>query len=179
MFISGDCRGSDRLDRRSLRARPPVRQQREQVEDADGAVAVEARILGIVEGVATMQQDRSAMPSPNGSNGRDASGRFVKGWKGGPGNPHARRVADIRSVLMSAVSDDDLRAIVSTLVEKAKAGDVMAAREVLDRLLGKAKVAVAVEPEPQRTPDEIRAAIRALVQAHPELMALAEASATP
>ena len=119
------------------------------------------------------------MPSPNGANGRDASGRFVKGWKGGPGNPHARHVAEIRSVLMSAVSDDDLRAIVSTLVEKAKAGDVMAAREVLDRLLGKAKVAVAIEPEPQRTPDEIRAAIRALEQAHPELMALAEAGATP
>ncbi len=36
----------------------PRREQRKQVEDADGAVAVEARILGIVEGVATMQQDR-------------------------------------------------------------------------------------------------------------------------
>lgn len=110
------------------------------------------------------------MPSPNGANGRDASGRFVKGWKGGPGNPYVRHVAAIRSVLMSAVSDDDLRAIVSTLVEKAKAGDVMAAREVLDRLLGKAKVAVAIEQEPQRTPDEIIAAIRALEEAHPELL---------
>ncbi len=119
------------------------------------------------------------MPSPNGANGRDANGRFAKGWKGGPGNPHARRVADIRSVLMSAVSDDDLRAIVSRLVKKAKAGDVMAAREVLDRLLGKAKVAVAIEPEPQRTPDEIRAAIKALERAHPEVRALAEAGATP
>ncbi len=115
------------------------------------------------------------MPSPNGANGRDASGRFVKGWKGGPGNPHARRVADIRSVLMSAVSDDDLVQMLRALVEKAKAGDVMAAREVLDRLLGKAKVAVAIEPEPQRTPGEIMANIRALEQAHPELIALDEA----
>ena len=121
----------------------------------------------------------STLPSPNGANGRSAGGRFTKGNPGGPGNPHARHVAAIRSVLMSAVSDDDLRAIVSTLVEKAKAGDVMAAREVLDRLLGKAKVAVAVEPEPQRTPDEIRAAIRAFEEAHPELLALAEAGATP
>ena len=119
------------------------------------------------------------MPSPNGANGRDASGRFVKGWKGGPGNPHARQVAAIRSVLMSAVSDDDLVQMVRALVKKAKAGDVMAAREVLDRMLGKAKVAVAIEPEPQRTPDEIMAAIRALEQAHPELIALIEAGATP
>ncbi len=121
----------------------------------------------------------STLPSPNGSNGRGAGGRFTKGNPGGPGNPHARHVAKIRSVLMSAVSDDDLVQMVRALVEKAKAGDVMDAREVLDRLLGKAKVAVAVEPEPQRTPDEIRAAIRAFEEAHPELLALAEAGATP
>ncbi len=112
----------------------------------------------------------STLPSPNGANGRGAGGRFTKGNPGGPGNPYVRRVANIRSVLMSAVSDDDLRAIVSTLVEKAKAGDVMAAREVLDRMLGKAKVTVAVEPEPQRTPEEIIAAIRELEEAHPELL---------
>ena len=38
-------------------ARPPVVQEYQQVEDADVAVAVEARILGIAEGVATMHQD--------------------------------------------------------------------------------------------------------------------------
>ena len=119
------------------------------------------------------------MPSPNGTNGRDASGGFVKGWRGGPGNPHARHVAAIRSVLMSAVSDDDLRAILFTLVEKAKAGDVMAAREVLDRLLGKAKISIESEPPDRRTPEEIIAAIRALEEAHPELMRRAEAGATP
>ena len=77
------------------------------------------------------------------------------------------------------VSDDDLRAIVSTLVEKAKAGDVMAAREVLDRLLGKAKISIESEPPDRRTPEEIIAAIRALEEAHPELMRRAEAGATP
>jgi hypothetical protein len=49
---------------------------------------------------------------------------------------------------MSAVSDDDLRAIASTLVEKAKAGDVMAAREVLDPMLCKAKATIAVDRGP-------------------------------
>ncbi len=121
----------------------------------------------------------STLPSPNGSNGRGAGGRFTKGNPGGPGNPHARHVAAIRSVLMSAVSDDDLVQMVRALVKKAKGGDVLAAREVLDRMLGKAKVAVAIEPEPQRTPDEIMAAIRALEDAHPELIALGEAGATP
>ncbi len=80
---------------------------------------------------------------------------------------------------MSAVSDNDLRAIVSTLVEKAKAGDVMAAREVLDRLLGKAKISIESEPPDRRTPDEVLAEIRALEQAHPELIALAGAGAAP
>ncbi len=80
---------------------------------------------------------------------------------------------------MSAVSDDDLRAIVSTLVEKAKAGDVMAAREVLDRLLGQAKISIESEQPDRRTPDEVMADIRALEEAHPELRQLAEAGASP
>jgi len=87
-------------------------------------------------------------PSPNGSNGRDSNGRFTKGNRGGPGNPYARRVADFRRVLLEAVSDQDLHDIARTLVEKGKAGDVMAAREVLDRMLGKAKTTLAVEVEP-------------------------------
>ncbi len=119
------------------------------------------------------------MPSPNGANGRDASGRFAKGWKGGPGNPYVRHVAKIRSVLMSAVSDDDLVQMVRALVEKAKAGDVMAAREVLDRLLGKARVAVAVEPEPQRTLEEIEAAMAGMIQQNPDLLDLMKRAATP
>ncbi len=80
---------------------------------------------------------------------------------------------------MSAVSDDDLVQMVRALVEKAKAGDVMAAREVLDRMLGKAKVAVAIEPEPQRTLEEIEAAMEAMFREHPELIALAEAAKVP
>ena len=121
----------------------------------------------------------STLPSPNGSNGRGAGGRFTKGNPGGPGNPHARHVAEIRSVLMSAVSNDDLRAIVSTLVEKAKAGDVMAAREVFDRLVGKAKISIASEPPDRRTPDEVMAEIRLLEEAHPELRHLTEAGESP
>ena len=43
-------------------------------------------------------------PSPNGENGRDVGGRFTKGNPGGPGNPFARRVSQLRSLI---VENDD------------------------------------------------------------------------
>jgi hypothetical protein len=77
-------------------------------------------------------------PSPNGSNGgRGSSGRFAAGNKGGPGNPHARRVAELRAALLEAVTPADMKAIVAKLVRKAKAGDIRAAREIIERTLGK------------------------------------------
>ena len=88
-------------------------------------------------------------PSGNSTNGRDSGGRFAKGNPGGPGNPHARKVADIRRTLMETVTDNDLRQLVRTLVDKGKGGDVMAAREVLDRLLGKSKTSLSIEQEQQ------------------------------
>jgi hypothetical protein len=79
-------------------------------------------------------------PFPNGDNrtGRDRNGRFSAGNSGGPGNPHARKVAALRTALMNTVSEDDLQAIVAAMVEAAKGGDIAAAREVLDRVIGKA-----------------------------------------
>lgn len=78
-----------------------------------------------------------AEPSTNGGNGRDTGGRFAKGNPGGPGNPHARRVARLRTLLLETVTDDDLRAIVRAMVEQAKRGDLAAIREVLNRLIGR------------------------------------------
>lgn len=89
----------------------------------------------------------TTLPSPNGSNGRDRSGRFASGNSGGPGNPHARQVAQLRSTMLRAVTAKDLRAITKALVEKAKAGDVMAAREVLDRCFGKPRQGIDLEAE--------------------------------
>ena len=60
----------------------------------------------------------SASPSTNGPDGRDARGRFAKGNAGGPGNPHARKVAQLRSALLRAVSAGDLRAVVKKLVDQ-------------------------------------------------------------
>lgn len=72
---------------------------------------------------------------------RDASGRFVRGNPGGPGNPHAGTVARLRSVLLDTVTEDDLRAVVRALVDEARSGNVPAIRELLDRTLGRTPIA--------------------------------------
>ena len=79
-------------------------------------------------------------PSPTGPNGtsggRNPDGRFAPGNRAGRGNPHARRVARLRAALMRAVTPQDLAAVALALLAKAKDGDVAAARELLQRLLG-------------------------------------------
>ncbi len=77
-------------------------------------------------------------PSTNGSNDRDSLGRFAKGNAGGPGNPFAAAVGRWRSALAKSVTAEDVRAVLSVLVEKAKAGQPWAVKEFLDRTLGKA-----------------------------------------
>ena len=77
------------------------------------------------------------MPLPNGCNRRDAGGRFAKGNAGGPGNPHAQRVGQLRSMLLEAVTDDDWLAAVGKLIDDAKAGNQAARRELFERVLGK------------------------------------------
>lgn len=75
---------------------------------------------------------------------RAPDGKFLRGNRGGPGNPHNKRVYELRKVLLDAVGDDDLRAIVAALITQAKLGDTIAAREVLDRVLGKPKQSVEI-----------------------------------
>jgi hypothetical protein len=84
-------------------------------------------------------------PSLNGSNGRQSGGQFGPGNRFGRGNPHAQRVHAVQAVIRDETNDDDLRAIWRRLLEMAKAGDLAAAKLVLDRVLGKVRD---VEPEP-------------------------------
>jgi hypothetical protein len=86
-------------------------------------------------------------PSPE----RDLRGRFAPGNRGGPGNPFARRVADLRRALLDTVTPDDLQAITRQLIAKAREGDVAAARLVLAYTLG--KPAAAVDPDRVETPE--------------------------
>ena len=83
----------------------------------------------------------SGSPSPNGANGRAnghlPNGQFAPGNPGGRGNPHSAAVARLRSALLRAITEGDIEAIVKALIKKAKEGDVAAAKELLDRTLGK------------------------------------------
>ena len=75
-------------------------------------------------------------PSTTESNGRGEGGRFRLGNKSAKGNPHARLVARLRAELLRAVTPADLRDVVAALLNQAKTGDVAAAKELLQRLLG-------------------------------------------
>lgn len=74
---------------------------------------------------------------PFGDGERDQNGRFRKGNSGGPGNPHAARIAQLRSKLLSAISDGDWDAVLRKLIEDAIAGDRAARHELFMRTLGK------------------------------------------
>ena len=92
------------------------------------------------------------MSETNGTaagNGRDSSGRFATGNKGGPGNPFARRTAAMRKAFAEAVTEEDLAVIARAMKEKAAQGDVAAARIVLSYAAGK--------PGPSPDPDTLDA----------------------
>jgi hypothetical protein len=78
-------------------------------------------------------------PAPNQ---RDARGRFTAGNHGGPGNPFARQSAALRQALLNAVTPEDISAITAALLDKARQGDVAAAKLVFAYKLGKPAAAV-------------------------------------
>ena len=81
-------------------------------------------------------------PSTTGANGRTCQegrgsrGRFSPGNQFAVGNPHAAKVAKLRTAALNATTQKDIRGILKKLTELALAGDVSAAREVLQRNLG-------------------------------------------
>ena len=76
-------------------------------------------------------------PPAVSSNGRDNNGRFAKGWKGGPGNPFARKVAKLRSSLINAVTETDIAEVVQALLKRAKLGWPAEAKLLLMYVVGK------------------------------------------
>jgi len=70
---------------------------------------------------------------------RNALGQFLPGNKGGPGNPAAAAVARNRQALLEAVSVSELREVVRSVLEQALAGDIQAAKLILERCCGRAE----------------------------------------
>lgn len=83
---------------------------------------------------------------------RDPAGRFASGTCGGPGNPHVKQVARFRTAVLEAIKEEDIQAVVSRLVELAKAGESWAVKELLDRTCGKPRP---TEDEPDNEKVEI------------------------
>jgi hypothetical protein len=77
--------------------------------------------------------------------GRDRGGRYIGGNAGGPGNPFARRVAQLRAVLLETVTDEELRIVAGQLMVKAKFGDLAAIKLLFQYVLG--KPATTVNPD--------------------------------
>jgi hypothetical protein len=90
---------------------------------------------------ATDNKRQETATSGNGS-GRDSKGRFTAGNPGGPGNPFARRVAQLRSVMLQCISDEDMQAITHAVLLKARHGDLQAVKLMYQYGIGKASDAV-------------------------------------
>lgn len=73
----------------------------------------------------------------NTNGNHDTRGRFTAGNKAGRGNPHHRRVAELRAKMLERVTPDDIAAVVEALVNKAKAGDTAATKLLFDRVFGR------------------------------------------
>jgi len=85
----------------------------------------------------------TASPSTNGS--RKTNGQFGEGNKYGKGNPHAQKVAQLRTAMMEAITTEDLKAIVATLITQSKAGDIQSIKILLPYLIG--AVPQAINPD--------------------------------
>ena len=93
----------------------------------------------------TGSNGNTAEPQAADNKGRDARGRFTKGNAGGPGNPFARRTAELRKMLLDTVTDADMRQASRKLIELATAGDVAAIRLLFAYVIG--KPAEAIDPD--------------------------------
>jgi len=91
---------------------------------------------------------------------RNKLGQFVVGNPGGPGSPYSAALARNKAALLAAVDEDDLRKILRSMIDAAIAGDVQAAKLVLDRVCGReappqgAGVAVAIQQTPKNCEGE-------------------------
>jgi hypothetical protein len=83
-------------------------------------------------------KNNNAVPFSNGN--RQPNGQFGPGNSGGPGNSRAKHVRQMRerldNALFKVVSPDRLVEVIDSLLRLAQAGDVPAARLLLERLAG-------------------------------------------
>jgi hypothetical protein len=111
------------------------------------AVAAEPGVGNLERGTAMSATTKEATAKQQVNDNRDAKGRCAPGNPGGPGNPYARQVAELRKEMVNFVSVDDLKHVVFAIKMKAERGDVAAARLLFQYVLGK--------PLPATDPDRL------------------------
>ena len=73
---------------------------------------------------------------------RNCKGQFVKGNRGGPGNPFGRMVAALRQAAMECIAKDEICSLLRKMLERGLEGHVAAARLVLSYTIGKPRETV-------------------------------------
>lgn len=73
---------------------------------------------------------------------------------------------------MAAVTPEDMQVVIGVLIDRARNGSIAAAKELLDRTLGKPTQEILIESTQEAKPDEVRSRLAALLIKHPELSAL-------
>jgi hypothetical protein len=96
---------------------------------------------------APVRETRPSDSQPEAPAGRAADGKFCAGNTFARGNPFGRKLAAMRQAFIEAVTDDDIQAIAAVLIQKAREGDVAAAKLVLQYAIGK--------PAPVQEPDRL------------------------
>ena len=84
---------------------------------------------------------------PVSSPDHDAKGHFAPGNKGGPGNPFARQVGQLRKKILEALGTERFDRVLEAVIVKAEAGDIPAAKLLFQYALGK--------PGPTVEPDRL------------------------
>jgi hypothetical protein len=107
---------------------------------------------------------RKSSPKKTATNGRDrSSGRFLPGNSGGPGRPRGldfRRVVAEQAHAAGVGLEGAMWAVFQAILSRAKAGDVQAAKLLLDRVCVVDPVEAERGPPPSAT--EAAAAISAI-----------------
>ena len=75
----------------------------------------------------------------------------------------------LQQSLLAAVTPEDMQDVILMLIERARGGSIAAAKELLDRTLGKPTQEIIVDQQESRSPGEVRTRLAALLIAHPEL----------
>ena len=83
-----------------------------------------------------MESPQIDQPSEPRGNGRGTNGKFLPGNKCGRGSPLAGMASKLRAAMLKAVKVGDVKSIIGAMVNKAKGGDVSAAKLVLQYTVG-------------------------------------------